>query len=334
MTEFMRMVVSILPVFLFLAALIVFDSYKLVKLQTVVLTILIGCLAALICFLVNNQLYSQLEVDFKTFIRYVSPFTEESVKSIYIIYLLRKHKVGFLVDSAIYGFAIGTGFAFIENVFYLHSVQNSNFLIWVVRGFGTAVMHGTATAFLAVFSKSLSDWNQSVKWFLLLPGLLAAVFTHSFYNHFFLPPAVITLAFVVLLPMVFVALFERSEKITRKWLGVGFDTDVELLEMIVSGKISETRIGKYLDSLKNHFPGEVVADLFCLLRINLELAIRAKGILLMRQSGFKAAAAPDIKQKLEELQYLEKSIGRTGKLAILPFLHTSHRDLWQLYMVK
>jgi hypothetical protein len=73
--------------------------------------------------------------------------------------------------------------------------------------------------------------------------------------------------------------------------------------------------------------------MLCLLRIHLELAIRAKGILLMRQTGFKPATDPEIKEKFIELSYLEKSIGKTGQLAILPFLHTSRRDLWQLYML-
>ena len=34
-----------------------------------------------------------------------------------------------------------------------------------------------------------------------------------------------------------------------------------------------------------------------------------------------------------ELRYLEKSIGRTGMLALQPFIHTSTRDLWQLNLL-
>jgi hypothetical protein len=127
--------------------------------------------------------------------------------------------------------------------------------------------------------------------------------------------------------------FNQSEKSTREWLGIGFDTDVEVLNMIITGNLSETKIGRYLQTLKNRFPGEVVADMLCLLRLHLELAIRAKGILLMRNAGFKTTPDPETKAKLDELQYLEKSIGKTGHLAILPFLHTSNRDLWQLYML-
>jgi hypothetical protein len=33
------------------------------------------------------------------------------------------------------------------------------------------------------------------------------------------------------------------------------------------------------------------------------------------------------------MRYLEKSIGRTGILALQPMLHMSQKDLWQLYML-
>ena len=42
----------------------------------------------------------------------------------------------------------------------------------------------------------------------------------------------------------------------------------------------------------------------------------------------------ETRAKLEELKYLEKSIGTTGKLAIKPFLRMSQKDLWQFYMLS
>jgi len=77
-----------------------------------------------------------------------------------------------------------------------------------------------------------------------------------------------------------------------------------------------------------------MVDLVCYLRLYLELSIQAKGILLMRQAGFEAPVDPEVKEKFEELRQLEKNIGATGKLALLPFLHTSTRDLWQLHMLE
>jgi len=328
-----KIAVSLLPVFVFLSALIFLDSYKLVKLRSILLTILFGCLVAGLCAVINSWLSGMLLLEFKFFTRYVAPVIEELLKAVFLVYLIKTEKVGFMVDAAIYGFAIGAGFAFIENIFYLQKLAGAHVLVWVVRGFGTAIMHGTTTAIFAILSKNFSDKYSSKKVHIFSAGLAAAILLHSFYNHFFLPPILITLCFVSGLPLVIIFVFELSEQATRKWLGVGFDTDVDLLEVITTGDILESRIGKYLESLKSRFPGEVVADMLCYLRLHLELAVRAKGILLMRQSGFEPASDPEIRTKFEELDYLRKSIGKTGKLAILPFLRTSNRDLWQLYLI-
>jgi len=329
----LKIAVSLLPVFVFLSALIFLDSYKLVKLRSVLLAILFGCLVAGLCAVINSWLSGMLLLEFKFFTRYVAPIVEETLKAIFLIYLIRTEKVGFMVDAAILGFAIGAGFATIENIFYLQKIQDANVLVWIVRGFGTAVMQGTTTAIFGMISKNLSDKYSLKNVHIFWAGLAAAILLHSFYNHFFLPPILITICFVVGLPLLIVFVFDLSEQATRKWLGVGFDTDVDLLEVIITGDILGSRIGEYLESLKSRFPGVVVADMLCYLRLHLELAVRAKGILLMRQSGFDPASDPGIKTKFEELEYLQKSIGKTGKLAILPFLRTSSRDLWQLYLI-
>lgn len=329
----LRIIVSLLPVFCFLGALIFLDSYKLVKPKTVLLTITLGIVAALISLLINDQLLSMGKFDDKFYPRYAAPLVEEILKGVFLAYLIKTKKIGFMVDAAIYGFAIGTGFALTENIYYLHALSTQNLFLWIVRGFGTAIMHGGATAIFGIISKSFSDRHASEKLQMFLPGLLVAIIVHSSFNHFVLPPLISTVSLVIVLPLIIVFIFAQSEKATRTWLGVGFDTDIELLEMINTGNLPETRIGEYLQSLKSRFAGEVIADMLCLLRLHVELSMRAKGTLLMQGVGFRVADDPEIKEKFDELKYLEKSIGKTGQLAISPFLHKSSRDLWQLYML-
>ncbi|MFQ5798246.1 MAG: PrsW family glutamic-type intramembrane protease [Bacteroidota bacterium] len=328
-----RIAVSLLPVFLFLTALVFLDSYRLVKLRAVLFTTLVGSIVSGASFFINIGTVQLLDVGISFYSRYGAPIVEELLKASYLVYLIRAKKIGFMVDGAIYGFAIGAGFAFLENIYYLQSVGNPNLFVWIVRGLGTAVMHGGTTAILGIISKNLSDRHSSDKLRVFLPGLAVAIIIHSFFNHFFFSPQVTTVIQLVVLPLIVLIVFDQSEKSLRDWLEMGLDTDAHVLEMIITGNISESRIGIYLKSLQGRFPGEVVADMLCLLRIHLELAIRAKGILLMREAGFRTTPDPEIKAKFDELKYLEKSIGKTGKLAILPFLHTSSRDLWQLHFL-
>jgi RsiW-degrading membrane proteinase PrsW (M82 family) len=333
MESSLRILVSILPVVAFLISLIFLDSYKLVKLRSVIFTALIGFMIALVCYIINNALQELLQIKHFYYIRYVSPFVEETFKAIYIVFLLKTRRIGFMVDAAIYGFAVGAGFAIIENVYYLQTHSDSGMYVWLVRGFGTAVMHGSATSIFAVISQRLAEQRKSEKFGHLLPGLGIAILLHSLFNHFIISPELSTVWFTIGVPLLMIIIFQHSEKSTQEWLGVGFDSDADLLEMITTGNISQARLGKYLLSLKGRFPGEVVADMLCLLRIHLELSIRAKGILLMRESGFSTPHDPRLQEKFDELRYLEKSVGRTGRLAIMPFLRWSSRELWQLHML-
>ncbi|MBI3004740.1 MAG: PrsW family intramembrane metalloprotease [Ignavibacteriales bacterium] len=326
--------VSLAPVFLFLAALILLDSYKLVKLREVLFTIFIGCLVAIVVYFVNQFALESLKIDVSVYARYGAPLIEELFKVIYLVFLLRAHRVGFMVDAAIYGFAIGAGFAFVENIYYLQSISESSLFVWIIRGFGTAVMHGGTTSIFATMSKNFADARGSEHVTVFIPGLATAVIIHSFFNHFFLPPLMSAVSVLLSLPLIMLLVFHQSERATRSWLGVGFDSDAELLKMIITGDVAKTRIGEYLQILQTRFRGETVADLLCYLRIYLELSIQAKGVLMMRQAGFDVPPDADIKAKFDELQFLRKSIGKTGQLAMSPFVRTKGRDLWQLQMLQ
>jgi hypothetical protein len=96
---------------------------------------------------------------------------------------------------------------------------------------------------------------------------------------------------------------------------------------------TRTPTGRYLHTLKERFHGPVVGDLLCYLRLYTELALRAKGILMMRENGFEVPVDEATRAKFAEMRYLEGSRGKTGLLALHPMLHMSHKDLWQLYML-
>ncbi|HEY6907319.1 MAG TPA: PrsW family glutamic-type intramembrane protease [Ignavibacteriaceae bacterium] len=341
-----RVLISLLPVFVFLGALIYSDSFKLIKAPLIIQTISAGFAAAIISYFINSYLLENLAIEHSTYTMYVSPLIEESLKASFIIYLLGKKKIGFMVDAAIYGFAIGTGFALIENIYYLSAVDQSNLIIWFIRGFGTAVMHGGTTAIFAIITKNIMDRKKEFKlkhvlpglltviFYHLLPGLIFAIGIHSFFNHFILAPVILTILQLIVLPAVILYVFYRSEVILKNWLESGMDTDVELLQQINEGRLSESHIGQYLNTLQNNFSSEVIVDMIAYIRNHIELSIQAKGVLLLKQAGIPVTVDEETRDKFRELKYLEKSIGQTGKLAISPILHTSTRDLWQLYMLE
>jgi RsiW-degrading membrane proteinase PrsW (M82 family) len=325
--------IALVPVLLLLSLLQLMDSFKLVRLTSVLIAIAAGAAAAILLLPFHDWLIAALNIGMRPFTRYVSPVTEETLKAAFIAFLLWRRRVGFLVDAVVLGFGVGAGFAVIENIDYLRHLPQASLTLWLVRGLGTAVLHGATTAIFAMVSKTLMDRWTNGHALAFLPGLGLGIVIHSAFNHVLLPPLAMTFLILLILPISIVIVFQRSEASTREWVGAGLDLDVELLELVRSEHFAYTRFGTYLQELRQRFNGLVVADMFCLLRLELELSVQAKAMLLAREAGLVIPVTADLQISLDEIRYLQASIGRTGLLALKPLQVTSDRDRWHRYLL-
>lgn len=328
------LLLGVLPVLVFLAGMLFLDSYKLVSRSDLLRSVVAGAAAALVAYLVNVAALDRLHMDPVTLRRYLAPVIEEAFKAALVVYFIRADKVGFMVDAGIHGFAVGTGFAVVENLYYAWTLGSGSLPLWIARGLGTAILHGSTTAIVGIVSKELTERRGSKRLALFAPGLGIAMVVHSLYNHLLVNPLIATAAMLLGMPLLVFAVYERSEHATREWLGTGLDNDMERLELVVSGEVRHSPIGDYLETLRHRFSGAVLADMLCLLRIHLELSMRAKGILIARAAGVEVPPDESLAANLRELDYLERAIGPTGRLAMHPLLRTSSRDLWQVTMLR
>jgi protease PrsW len=327
--------VSLLPVLCFLAGLLSLDSYKLIRPATVLGVIGAGVVAAAASYGLSHLALGPAGLGVAMYSQAVAPVSEELLKSLVIVLLVRSHRIGFLVDAAILGFAVGCGFAVVENLAYLRLAPQAELSTWIVRGFGTAVMHGGATAMLAVMGLSVLERKPGAGLAAFLPGLAVAAALHAGFNQLIAWPQLATLATLLLVPALLLAIFHLSERALADWLGSGFDADAQMLETIHSGNFAGSHAGRYLGTLKAVFSGEMMVDALCYLRLYTELALRAKGLLMLREHGLPEPPADDtLRSQLEELRYLESSLGATGLRALHPLLRMRRKDLWQINLLK
>jgi RsiW-degrading membrane proteinase PrsW (M82 family) len=331
----LRGTMALLPVLVFLGALIYFDSFKVVRAKAILIAAAAGMLAAFAGYWINGFLLDHVDIGYVPYSRWISPWLEESLKAALIVYLIRTRRVGMLVDAAIYGFAVGTGFALFENLYFLMMRPETHPAVQVIRGFGTAIMHGGATAVFAIVAVSQAE-RYPDKWLrVFLPGLVGAVILHGVYNTLLVRPVFATLGVLMLLPPLIYFAFENSEKALRDWLESDLDSDVQLIETINAGEFLDSHAGRYVNSLQDKFDGPVLADMLCYLRLHCELALRAKGVLMLRESGFAEPPFDDeLKAQIAELRYLERSLGKSGQLALRPILMATGKDLWQLQWLQ
>src|SRR5579864_1167495 len=176
---------ALVPVLVLLAVFVWLDAFKLMSLGEVLVLLVLGGIAAGLAWPVSGSLLDTLPIGFSNYSRFVAPWIEEAIKAVIMIGLFRFNRIGYKLDAVISGFAIGAGFAVVENIIYLTIFPNYGAGTWLVRGVGTAVMHGTTLAILAAMAhefaeretrEAAGDFDFNLLWF--VPGYLVAVALH------------------------------------------------------------------------------------------------------------------------------------------------------------
>jgi len=324
--------IGLVPVLLFLATLLYFDSYRLISLNEMILTLAAGLLAAGAGYFVNGALLGATGLAFDRYTYFVSPFVEETLKAAILVFMFARNRVGFMIDAAIMGFSVGTGFAVFENIYYLYALQDAGDLgTWIVRGFGTAIMHGGTTAIFAMLSQSLIERRGHSAAYLFLPGLLLAVVIHAIFNALEGTPTIAMLAAMVGLPPMFYFIFTKNEFAVHQWLVKDYASHEQLLEEITNGEFTHSEAGRFILSLTSKFSKDVVDHMFEYLKLHTQLVLRAEQITLARERNEKIERRTQDHDDLTRLDELEQRIGSTAMMALWPHMHFSRRELWEIH---
>lgn len=331
----LKALIAIAPVIALLLAFDRLDIFDLVSFREIALLLLTGAALAGLALLVNTRGVDGFPIGFSAYTRYVSPVVEETLKAAPLIVLFAINRLGYKLDSAMAGFAIGAGFSVLENAWFLWFLGDANFSAWLVRGFGTAVMHGGATALFAVISHEFSEHQAEARAahyrfnpLVFLPGLAAAIAVHSGFNHFPDEPIVTMAVTLLLVPMILLVVFAQSDLATHRWLKDDHDAHVAILADIDAGRFPETEAGRAIAAACARFDGVAIADAYAHVALSTRLVLRAEELMLRRDEVAKPGEAE--RRQFAELDALEKRLGAMVVNAILVHAHLSRNDIWEL----
>lgn len=315
---------SLFPILLFLIILILLDSFSLVKWYRLFYTILWGVFCCALCFFVYRWVNPSEEADI-----YFAPILEELFKGMMLLFLFAKRKTVFLIDSIIYGAAIGSGFALFENVFYSYLNPDMELSVAIFRGLSTAIMHAGVTALLAVMLHLLVSKEKNLYSF-FVPAILPSIIIHILYNLLLLPPFYLLLASLFGPMLIIAVLVYIDEKNIGKWMESSVNNEVALLASIKKGQFLSTKAGKYLASIKEQFEPELAFDMYCYISLFLELSLSAKSNMMLREAGLPERKDPETDSKIKELYILKSRIGKTGELALSPIVRLEKVEKWMI----
>ncbi len=330
---FLKALIALLPVIALILVLDHLDSHRLLGTRFILKVYVAGGIIAIFSAFVNGFVLDYSQAGFLNYTRYGAPIIEETLKASVLVFLFRTNRIGFLIDAGILGFTVGAGFSFVENIYYLTMASDAHYGTWFVRGFGTAIMHGGATAIFAILAQTLTERHLKMNPLLYLPGLLAAIILHSIFNHFPVSPVLSTSVTLLILPTLLFMLFERNTVSIHNYLEVDFNSHKRLLRQIEHGELSGCEAGRFLMDIKQVVTGSVARDMVYYFHLHTELVLSAEQLLLAREQGINVSIDKEIIEKLTEFHGLENSIGKAGMKALRPHLHFSHKELWEVHLL-
>jgi hypothetical protein len=330
----LKALIAFLPVTLLAIVLFKLDSHRLLGTRFMIRVFLAGCASAYVCSWLNAFALQFTAVDYLQFTRLGAPLIEEAVKASILVYLFRTNRIGFLIDAGILGFTVGAAFSLVENIYYLHFASEAHYGVWAVRGFGTAIMHGGATALFAIISETLTERHLKMNPLLYLPGLIVAFLLHAIFNHFPVSPVLSAVVTLLILPTILFLLFERNEATIHNFLELDFTAHKRLLRQIEHGEYTGCEAGRFLMDMQKKLAAPVAAEMLEYFRLHTELVINAESILLGREQGVDLEVGDRIKDRLQRMHALEKHIGHAGLRTLRPHLQFSAKDMWEIHMLE
>ena len=328
---------ALVPVLLLLGVFVWLDAFKLMSFREISVLLILGGICAGLAWPVSGRLLDTLPIGFSFYSRFVAPWIEEAIKAAAIILLFRLNRIGYKLDAVISGFAIGAGFSVVENIVYLLRFPDFGGGTWLVRGLGTAVMHGTTLALLAAIAQEFAeretreaagDFDFHLWWF--VPGYLVAVALHTAFNQFPDRPLVAMMGAAIVAPLALIAIFNFGTSEAQQWLATEHDVHKQQLETLRSGQWPDNASGRRIAALAERLDDESVKRVRRYWEMLAWLIVEAEETMIEEAEGDVTINKDQVRAAFLELDGLRRAIGRSTFTALKALLPFSRNDYWEL----
>lgn len=331
---------SSIPV-LFLIVIWQFDFYQTGKFQTILLSLILGGIAyapAAITnlILINSGLATRATVD-----RFIAPVHEEIFKGLFLLYLVRRSRLTYSVDGALYGFAIGIGFAILENfenLLKFHSAANI-----VLRIFSTDLVHAFSSATIGIILGIILLETSRSRWLISTFGLSLAIGQHMLYNNviYFIDSMGYRIhPFFTFLPglpgMYFIyVVMQRGRKKAREWIKekLGMADRVTRGEVAAVDRLANPKDVWY--PVAKRFGSEKANQVEKLLYLQGRIGIKRKSLdSFQNNEKMRKAIEAEISEMQVEMEKIRRSIGIYVMLFVRGLFTEDMVSVWERMQAK
>ena len=337
LAEFAHWGLALVPVLILLSLFVWLDAFKLMRVREILLLLLLGGLAALVAWPIAGRMLDTLPIGFSNYSRFIAPWIEEAIKGAVIVGLFWFNRIGYKLDAVISGFAVGAGFSVVENIFYLTVFPDYGAGTWLVRGLGTAVMHGTTLAIFAAIAHEFAeresrdnagDFNFNLLWF--VPGYLVAVALHTAFNQFPEQPMLAMMGAALFAPLAVMGIFSFGTSEAGKWLAEECKQHQAQLEALRAGHWPEGNAARKIAALADRLDPETVKRVRRYWELEAWLVVQAEEAMMEEAAGDVSLDANQVRSAFAELAGLRKALGKSTFAALKALLPFSRNDYWEV----
>jgi RsiW-degrading membrane proteinase PrsW (M82 family) len=326
------MLVSVAVPLLFLTLVRWLDLYASGSFKAVLICLGWGAVAFLLAVPVNGAMLDVF--GYVLVVTLAAPVAEEILKSLILIYAVHRRDFTYFVDGAIYGFAAGTAFAVLENLFYVTGAgAEQGLALSISRAFSASLMHGTACALVGVALGRLRYGHGASRFASLLLGWGAAMALHiGFNNIVYRTEGTLTQVLAIAIGLGGVALVAAfifwglAEE--RRWLR-------ETLGLQVGVSAGEAAVVQRLDDLERlvapvgaHFGVEKRKQVERLLRLQAQLGLKRKVQELAPDPKLRAEMEREVGVLRGEIDLVRRQVGIYCMSYVRSILPPETEPLW------
>ncbi len=289
------------------------DLYASGSFKTVVVCFAAGLAAFFLALPISSSLARV--VGYALAVVLVAPIVEELLKSLALIYYVRRPEFTYFVDGAIYGFAAGTAFAVVENIFFLMTTnQDTGMLLALSRGFSTSLMHGSTSSLVGISLGRLRFGHGRTRVASLVLGWAAAMTLHVTFNNIVQRSEnVVGMMVTIFIGLVGVGLtvgfilWGLQEE--KRWLreSLQLDVGVSARESAVVQRMED--LEELLAPIGQHFGKPKQKQVEEFLKLQARLGLKHKAQQMIQDEPLRARLADEVADIRKQMDKLRRSVG-------------------------
>ena len=332
MTSAIALTIATLIPLLFLYAVYALDMYRTGTFRYILYCILWGGVAYFLAYLINDTLVNNNLLSEDFLVRFSAPLAEETLKGLFLLYLIRRPNFTYFVDGAIYGFSCGIGFAIFENYEYVLGNPSAAVALAISRVVSTNLIHATGSALIGI---SLGIWRlekSKLRFLFPLGGWLCAFAMHSTFNNIVSDDAILIFAFILSFIGIGIIVFAvfRGLKEEKSWIEekLGMTDGVTSGEAAIVQRLN--KVDNILAPLAQRFGPQKASQIEQFLLMQARLGILRKTIEKLQDEKLRLATLKQIEQLRLEMDDARRAVGAYCMLYLRNIFPENQSPIYEL----